>query len=477
MTVGFSASNGVFKRLGKLFGFAEALRADRVAILDQFESVIAEYGDAAASDGDYDNFIPSLLAGIEGHKNSLLPLMSSIRSDCSTTLVRMLDNDATLSRLVEGEAMLELTRQMRDESTPECVKRPSAGYVTLPTDGKGTAASSNTGNGIMVVSDMARVRHLTNALVHDMPSVKSETLRATITADSNSGTILETNERYMIKGQRSVGVFDQEWPKGSGLRGSGVVVSARKEHGRREGENVLANSDYEEFTSNVPDRWTRVTGTAGTHVELVADPYRGTNALKLSGDGSTNPNIKQELNNQTQSAGLIHPDCAYTITAAVKRNSTAPGVSLLITLRDSGGTILNNEVLDRACSLAVATGDMTTSYQLFTSTVFTPVSVGPNVVADIRFSGNVTNNSEVFVDEVTIAKMYQDKPGNPYYQMVSGATAFRREDEFTCAVTNNISSSNGGEIALDFERFFQLGRQGLVLPSKTSPTIADSLIA
>ena len=471
MTVSFDGSNSIFQRLGKLFDFAKGLRVDRTAVRTKYEEVTAEFTNASGNSTI--EFVPALLGSVRAVENTHANLMSFIRSDASNVLIEMVDADKTLDRKNVREAILELTKQMRDESTPETVDRPSSGYVTLPTDGKGTASSSNTGDGIFVVSDMAKVGHLTNALVFDMPSVRTDTLRTTVLRDSNYTNVLETNEVYEVRGDRPVGTFDAEWPKGSGLHGTGVVVSASRDHGSVPGENVLANSDFEEFDSNVPIRWTRVAGTAGTHVELVADPFRGTNALKLSGDGSTNPNIKQNLDDQTASAGQLYPDCAYTICAAVKRNATAPGVSLIISLRDSGGTILNNEVSGRACTLNVATGDITTSYQLFVATVFTPVRISSGVYADIRFSGNVTNNSEVFVDEVTIAKMYQPGSGQLYHQMISGAAAFREQDEFSTAITNNCAATDG-EIALEFERFFQIGRMGLVLPSATSPTIVDS---
>lgn len=485
MALTYTSTNGLFTRIGRLFAFAKQLRQERTGVRTNYDSTMATFASNASRD-----LTPNLTAGIRQFEQYNDPLIGAIARDSGLTILEMIDAESKLESYSLEKALLNLTRLMVDDSKTIARTNTSGtqGYVSVPgsgtTLGRGTAASGNEGDGIFVVYAMSPVRHLTNALVFDMPSVKSETIRTTVIVDSNTRNVLERQEVYQVEGERAVGNFHEEWPKGSGIKALGRVVSATQDHGSSEGRNVAANSDFEEFESNVPVRWTRVTGTAGTHIEQVADPYVGTNALKFTGDGSTNPNIKQNLDDQTASAGRIHPDCAYTISAAVKRNSTAPGVSLIISLRrPSDNAILNDEEAGRHCALSIATGDIGTSYALFHACVFTPKVVPSGCYIDIRFSNNVTNNSEVTVDQVAIAKMNQAAPGTPYYQMISGATPFRQRDEFTTAVTNRIvvGSSGGGttsdgELALEFERFFSLGDRGLVLPSATSENIPDSNI-
>ncbi len=485
MALTYTSTNGLFTRIGRLFAFAKQLRKERAGVRTNYDSTMATFASNASRD-----LTPNLTAGIRGFEQYNDPLVSAIARDTSLTLLEMIDAETNLEGYNTDKALLNLTRLMLADSKTIARTNTSStqGYVSVPgsgtTLGRGTATSGNAGNGIFVVYAMSPIRHLTNATVFDMPSVKSETIRTTVVVDSNTRNVLERQEIYQVEGERSVPSFHEEWPKGSGIKALGRAVSAGQDHGSSDGKNVSANSDFEEFESNIPVRWTRVTGTAGTHIELVADPYVGTNALKFTGDGSTNPNIKQNLDDQTASAGRIHPDCAYTISAAVKRNATAPGVSLIISLRrSSDDAILNDEEAGRHCALNVATGDLGTSYALFHACVFTPKDVPSGCYIDIRFSGNVTNNSEVTVDQVAIAKMNQATPGTPYYQLISGSTPFRQQDEFTTAVTNRIvvGSSGGGttsdgELALEFERFFGLGDRGLVLPSATGENIADSVI-
>ena len=486
MALTYTSTNGLFTRIGRLFAFSKQLREERAGVRTNYDSTMATFASNASRD-----LTPNLTAGIRGFEQYNDPLVGAIARDSALTVVEMVDAETKMEAYSIDAALLNLSRLMLADSKTIARTNTSGtqGYVSVPgsgtTLGRGTDAKSggNAGNGIFVVYAMSPVRNMTNATVFDMPSVKSETIRTTVIADANTQNVLQRQEVYQVEGERSVPNFHEEWPKGSGIKALGRGVGANYDHGSTTSKNVCANSDFEEFESNIPVRWTRVTGTAGTHIELVADPYIGTNALKLSGDGSTNPNIKQNLDDQTASAGRIHPDCAYTICAAVKRNATAPAVSLIISLRDASNNILNSEVAGRACNLVVETGDIGTSFALFHQCVFTPSEVPAGCYIDIRFSGNVANNSEITVDELTIAKMDQAAPGTPYYQLISGSTPFLQQDEFTTAVTNRIvvGSSGGGttsdgELALEFERFFGLGSRGIVLPSATGENIADSVI-
>jgi len=483
MALTYTGTNGLFDRVGRLFAFAKELRQQRLRVRSNYDSTMAKFTTNASRD-----LTPSLTSSIRNFEQYAGPLVSAIDSDAVLTIIETIDAETTLARKDLQEALLQLTRDMLADSKTIAITNTSStkGYVTVPgsgtTLGRGTATSGNTGNGVFIVTAMSPVGHLTNDTVFDMPSVKTETLRTTVAVDSNQPNVLEREELYIVEGERRVGRFHEEWPKGSGINMFGRCVSASVDHGTSEGRNVCANSDFEEFESNVPVRWTRVAGTAGTHIELVADPYVGTNALKLSGDGSTNPNIKQNLDDQTASAGRLHPDCAYTISCASKTNGTASNQAVLISLRDSNNNVLNSEVAGRACEMSIASGT-STSYTIHTKTIFTPPDIGSGVYVDIRFADPPDNNSEVFIDQLAIAKMHQHHPGSVYFQLISGSTPFRQTDEFTTAITNRIvvgstagGTSSDGEMALEFERFFGLGQRGLILPSSTSPNIADSEI-
>jgi len=452
-------------RLGRLFDFAKTVRTHQATLRTEFEDTMSDYSDSTR------DLVVALTSRIDRRIDEAGGIVSDISTDATKTLIEMMDADTTLPDRGVGPAVEELIRQLATAS--QTVDRPSGGYVTLPASNKGTAGGSNVGSGILLLSDMAPLRNLSTSEVFDFPSIRSETVRATCVRDSTSANVQAGSEVFRIEGQRSVGRLDDEWPLGSGTRGVITAASARVDGGRTPSVNACTNSDFENFTSNAPDNWTIVTGTAGTHIDDTTTAYTGAKALSFIGDGSTNPNIKQTLNTTAGTVGRINPDRPYTITAAVRYATAAPTVSLVISVRDSGGTILHDSIVGRAMQLTVSSASLTTSYQLFSAVVFSPVSIPKGCVIDLRFSGNVANTSEVYVDELVVAEMPRLQAGGLGYQIVRGDDDFAIEDTFTASVTNNCAAGDG-EIALEFDRFFDMASLGLVLPSDTSPTIADA---
>ena len=465
--------NTVFNRLGRLFDFAVAVRAHQTTLRSEYEDSMSEYSDSTR------DLVDKLTSNIERRIDEAGHIVSDIRDDARKTIIEMMDDDTSLEQFGLRQAVAELIRQMRDAGTPETVSRPSAGYVTLPANNKATAASGNTGDGIMLLSDIAPLGELTNtAHVLDSPNIQTETITATCLDDTNTRNIQEGREAFEIRGQRSTSRLDEEWPKGTGTRLRIQAADASTDGGRGPGLNVCTNSDFEDFTSDAPDNWTIETGSAGTHVLAAGAGWRGSNALKLVGDGSTTTRLTQNLRTTAGTLGGINPDRPYTITAAIKYATAVPTASLVISVRNSGGTILHDSIVGRAMQLTVTSASLTTSYQIFSAVVYSPVAISKGAEIDIRFSGNQANTSEVFVDGLTIAEMHRESLTGLGFQIVPGATDFVKRDEFSASVTNNISAVNGGRFAQEFDRIFDMTTLGLVLPSVTSgETQADSKIS
>lgn len=453
-------------RLGRIFQFGKDVRTFQGTTMQtEFEDVMSKYSDSTR------DLAGSLIGNLENRKNQAGAVVADLMTDAKRTLTEMMDGDQGLESLTAARAIDEFIRQLNAAS--QTVDRPSAGYVSLPTANKGTASSANTGNGIMLLSDMAPLGYSGTSQVFDYPSIRTERILARCLLDSTSRKVQEGQEVFSIMGERSVDRSSYEWPKGSGTKGRVTAASSSIDGGSSPGQNVCSNSDFEDFTSNAPDRWTIVAGSAGTHIDDSTSAFKGTNCLEFTGDGSTNPNIKQTLGTTLGSPGKINPDRPYSITAAIKYATAAPTASILISVRDSGGTILHNGIVGRAMQLSVASGDIGTSYALFSAVVFAPVNVPKGSYVDIRFSTNVANTSQVFVDDLVIAEMPRLRPGGLAFQIIPGSTDYRIRDEFTAAITNNCAAGDG-EIALEFDRFFNTEDSGLVLPSSTSPSLADA---
>ena len=462
-----------FARLGRLFDFAVAVRAHQATLRSEFEDTMSNYADA-----DRD-MVKTITSSIERRIDESGRLVQDLQTDATSTLLEMVDSDTTVARLDTKESTLELIRQMLAAGTPSTVDRPSSGYVSLPTNDKGTAGSLNTGGGMLLLSDMMPWQGLTatNLFFLDWPSIKTETIRAECIRDATSRSTPEGEEVFRVTGARPINSLDEEWPKGSGTNGLVTVASPKRNGGRSPGKNVCTNSDFEDFTSNVPNNWTLVAGTAGTHVFSATAGYNGSDALRFVGDGSTNPNLKQTLRTTAGTLGEINPDRPYSITFWAKYATAKPTGSLIVSVRDSGGTLLSDGITGRQMQALVTSASITTSYAQYSITCFSPIAIPKGSFIDIRFSANVANTSQVFVDDVVIAEMPQLQTGGLAFQILGGTDRYALGDSYTAAITNNSTISDGG-MQQEFERFFGIGsRYGLALPSATSPTIADTLIS
>jgi hypothetical protein len=457
----------LFTRLGRLFDFAKTVRAHQGQLQSEYEDTASDYSATTSAI----ELLSTMVSRIERRIDEAGNIVEDLQETASAILTEMMDDDTTLGNFTRTLAIQELIRQMRDSS--QTVDRPASGYVTLPASNKATAAAGNSGDGIMLLSDMAPLGELTTSEVLDFPSIRSETIKAYCSSDSSSTRVQEGAETFVVEGQRAVSRLSEDWPVGSGTRGLISAVNPKVNAGRKPGLNVCTNSDFEDFTSDAPDRWTIQTGTAGTHISAGGSGYTGSESLLFTGDGATAPHITQTLRNATESDGVINPDKAYTICCAVKYATAAPSATLLISVRDSGGTILHDSIVGRAMQLSISSASLTTSWQLFSAVVFSPVQIDKGAYVDIRFTGNQANTSQVYVDDLTIAQMYRIQPGGLAYQIIPGSTPFKLRDEFTASILNNCTTGDG-ELALEFDRFFDMASMGLVLPSSTSPTLADA---
>tara|TARA_R100001086_G_scaffold169725_6_gene92525 strand:+ start:1246 stop:2628 length:1383 start_codon:yes stop_codon:yes gene_type:complete len=455
--------NTIFGRLGRLWKHAEAVRDYQGTLDTQYASTVSEY-----SGGDLDQ-IANIGRTLETRKNEATHLSEDLLVAASKTLVDMTDANFTLvDKSLEG-AIRELIKQMIADSASVDGNSVTTGSVT--------AGGSNVGNGTLLYSAVSPIvdRYGNRAGNIHLQNVRTETITARCIGDQTSAGIDENAEVFAVNGQRAVPRFDQDWPTGSGARYSLPVVSPNQDGGRSAAKNVTTNGDYEDFTSNAPDRWSIVTGVAGTHILPAGAGYTGSNALKLVGDGSTAPKIRQRLRLTAETLGQINPDVPYSISFAIKRGSAAAGAGIKVSVQDSGGTILNNSIALREMSASIAHGSITTSYQLVTNVCMAPPEIPKGSQIVVEATGNITNASEIFIDHVTVAEMRPMGPGLGAVQLIPGSTAFRYGDTFSIPITNNLE----GSLAKEMDRFFDMQKLNLGLPGNVAggETISDSLFA
>lgn len=454
----------LFARLGKLFQMAKTIRAQMVVLRTEYSDIINQYTDADMY------MVGHLTEQIENRINDAQKLVRIIRMDAESTLIEMMDDDLVssngggLEHKTVHIALRELIRQM--DANNQSVDGTTISIAT--------PSSFGTGKGSMVLSSLASQALAPDSISY--PSVRTELVRSRCVKDANDPSVSENAEMFEVMGQRAEGRLDEEWPKGSGMRAIVHAVDPANDQQAGPGLNVLRNSDFENFVSNVPSGWTIATGTAGAQVfEATSGQYTGSSALKLTGNGSTATKLTQAFNSAAGTFGRIKPDTLYTISFAVKRTGTATQGVLKVYATD-GSAVLNSSDTNRKMIVEIPFNDarLTTSYVLVTAACMTPKEIAKGSYFVVETSTAFDTGVDIYIDHLSLAEMYRPQPGGVGVQIVSGATRFAFDDESTSQVTNN----NEGEFNQEFSRFFRIGDFGYALPPNyaSSETISDGLI-
>jgi hypothetical protein len=231
-------------------------------------------------------------------------------------------------------------------------------------------------------------------------------------------------------------------------------------------QNLLRNSDFEDAsTANLPDFWTAVTGTVGTHILQVSTAYRGVSALGLAGDGTLLHRIVQQLNSVSGTPAALVADRLYCVTFAARtRFSPTTGV-VRVSVCDSSYNPLTN-------AFTTVNFGIGTTYGLNSFTFRAPLSLSTPIYLMIDATTAISNGHQIVIDEVTLSEMPQIAAGGVGLTVVAGSTNWAVDDQLRILVTNAYT----GLLARAFDRLYQTYEKGIVLPNATSPTIADSLM-
>lgn len=205
------------------------------------------------------------------------------------------------------------------------------------------------------------------------------------------------------------------------------------------------------------------TFTPSTTTTGSAHVYGAGKALEFDSNGSQLTEIRQLLTN-------LRPQTPYIFNGWFKLDSSPGAGVLTVDLYDGSATI--NDDQGTANTVNIAHTVLTTSYQAFSTEFRTPRALPTIVYLRIRISSAIPNTASAYIDHCALAQASELYAGGLYAALFSGADNFAVGDTFTIAVTND----RGGEFQEWFERMFDMRSKGLLLPSDTSGSIADSLI-
>jgi len=270
-------------------------------------------------------------------------------------------------------------------------------------------------------------------------------------------------------------VWSDQYPIGSGVSTNLTAVDASQD---ADG-NLLTNSDFEDFTANLPDNWAALGGVAGTNFQKsTAQFFDGAASLQFIGDGATHPSLAQTFDSDSGTTGELEPSTSYAVNCWMKvDNASATGV-VKIELVDGSNTVVNDDQ-GAANEVSQTIDNLTTSWVAVNGFFRTPRALPETLKLRIRTTTVLSNTHNLFIDRLALAKATPLYDGGPLAAVFSGQTTakFVEGDGYTLATTNNFGgASNLSTFQQLFERLFSMRSLGLLLPSDASPSIADTLI-
>ena len=469
MTVNFdTAKTGVFARLGKIFGVADRLEDFQSDLVDNasksFQEALNEYVNTVGATANTDlDMASALITGLDDLRNTVAaPVFGRLLAAANATLITMLDDDAKLPQKALSIALTELRDQM--DAASETVDGTT---ITL-----GTPSVSGTGNGTVVLN--VTPDKTNHSKITQYPTARTETIKFTCVRDATSRNVLKGGEIFRVEGDTAYPNTDHRWPGGSGSLGNVACLTDNLGDGRGP-RNILRNSNFENWNSNVPSAWTIATGSAGSNIYQDSSVFaRGSSALKMVSDNSTLLRVHQEFNSTQGTPGKPFVDGIYVISYLAKKSGTASSAgSLRVGLAQSDGTPVSGSYFNTAHG-SIATGSWTHVTYSFRAGGTAGVFPDP-LYFMIQQSTAFTSGTNVHIDGLVFAHMRKTAAGGVSIAIVPGSTDFVVGDTITAAITNN----GEGEIEKYMDKFFDIYRLGIFMPQDLggSETVADSLVS
>lgn len=475
MAIALTGSGGLWTRLSKLFYLVKSANAF-LAGGDLSSGGIKSVGVITDNlDAQFQSALQNLVDGLYSNRDSVRGSLSSWKSYAAQLaqeiLIAQVNADNPLNELTVAAALQELLYQMKGSGTIIAADND----VDASTPGASvSSATGNTGTPEVVVSNK-RPDGRTNELVF------GETLDVRCTAAFADGSATARQETWSVRGEVAQSdSLSWDWPKGSAANTSLTTVDSA---GDNSSGNLLTNSDFEDFTANIPDQWTRLVGTAGTHISKdTGNTYRSgsTASLKLTGDGSgTKPAICQMFDDSVNgTAGALLPNTVYHgCVFALRTSGLAAGVIRFRFLDGAGTPAAVND--DTGVAAAATFAYSVTNDSTWTALKFSLVTpkILPSTGIQLGFDTSTafTDGESMYLDDLSFTPATELYTGGPCASVHAGDTDPVVGDRKMIVVTND----RAGEIQEYTDRFFDMKSLGLQLYSDTAAgeTIADSLLS
>jgi len=455
MAIPFTGSTSAFFNRVGFIGqvIADHTAYKNVTLQNDINTLLTGFINGTIDENIIDGIGPQLTA--EQQNDAFLQFLQIIAQNIANTMVTQ-DNP----QLSYTNVILSINQILQQIQQRGLTVRPCS--VTTST----SPGPNNAGNGVVVATP-----YRSDGLIQQ--NAYQEHLTVACTTDSVSGAILGAEQFTSTGVQQEPDLLAYDFPQGSG---STINLTAIPPTNDTNG-NVLTNSDFENWISNVPNNWAITVGLAGTQIKKGTQSYSGSFSLQFAGDGATLAAIEQTFNSSAGTLGVLNFQSLYAFNCWIKMDVTPSNGQLEVALVDQNDVI----VKDQQGNNNVYTVNLNTigpSWTPFSGAFRTPYVLPTNLKIRIRQSIAIDNNKNLYVDHLALGQMVQQYAVGPSLAVFSGSSAFYVPDYFTVNVQNGRGTS--GTLSTWQTLLYRLyQRDDLIFPyaaSAGSENVSDSLI-
>lgn len=456
---------GLFVRLGRIFKIIEVNRTWQITTAQtETDNVMSQFEDGTIHDIDFIPGFERSMYNTRRGRDSLTALAVKTAKDAMLETLNAVD---TLYQTDENTVLDYLVRLMDDNATNP------AGAATLDRPVVAVGAEDphpdNIGDGHMAITPV-NLDGLQN------PYVRAEDIDFVITSKNSTDKGTMQKRGFPIRSNRT----DYKWPGGSGSGTAIKVVDQKTDAAAASvapGNNVLGNSDFEDFTANLPDKWEADEGVAGTDFGLEAtNEFEGTNCLRFIGTAaSIAPRIRQKFNDNTDGTiGNLKADTKYCVHFWYR--------SLNASTQGTGNFEVRVKIGSLSASFTKALADVwPTTYTQGTVFINTPATISATGVnfalfVGVATGGDMTLAEEIFIDFMCMTECVES--GNLFMIAVNGLTDYALDDRITIPITNTGLVGGGSDAKFPFylDLCYDLWGSGRIIHDAVVPNVEDTLI-
>lgn len=458
MTIPFNTSQGYFQRVGAIEGefLADIARMGENAPVPSNATL---KGYAVKGVGNGTTYIRSFFtstnldvldgqfAALAERRTAVSGYLSYLQGLHETVAIEMANSDVTLVSKDKATAIHEIDRQMRANS--QTIK---ANVVSSSV----AAVSGNTG-------DTRIACNVTSPKGVNREYVFAETVDVVVNSDVGRGGTAGS-ETASATGEPAASTFDWNWPLGSGASASLTVTDPAQDAS----QNLLTNSDFEDFTAGIPDSWTVITGSNAT-IGSSGTSYipGGSTSLKFIGNGTAVQTIKQTFDD-----GVLEPNKVYGVWAAIQLANASGNGTVGISLVNNTTLAVLTDDASTANTLSMPMSSENASWNGNHTFFFRTAKVLPTAGVAILINTTTPSNTTIYL-QAAMCEATELYTGGPYLAAFRGSVDPIVGDKWEVTVSNDW----GGKLQTMHDRLLDMKGMDEQLPSAASPTINETLVA